>query len=91
MGYLIDKAVVEVSIIQAQNLVGKCMSDYLDFGLPMCMHIMTVCFLLALPPNSYVEIYLLPDWMFPKSVKKVNQTAVIKRTNSPFYGKEFEL
>ena len=53
-----------------------------------------VCLLLYSPSaslSSYVEVSLLPDWLFMKSAKGPYRTTVIDGTVTPFYGEEFHL
>ena len=90
VGYLLDKAVVEVSVIQAKNLPGKCELPLNSDRTKRIKVPILLMFCKTAQLNSYVEVHLLPNWLFKKG-KKPRQTPVTKGTMNPYYGVEFQL
>ena len=41
--------------------------------------------------DPYVELTLMPDWLFPDTVKKKFKTAVHEKTLDPFFNEDFFL
>ena len=87
------------SLIQCSNLLSS-LSHSLTLTLSLSLSLSLPPSLLSsipffLPPTGlsdpFVELSLLPEWLFPESAKELFKTTVQKQTVDPVFNQEFKM
>ena len=90
VGYLKQSSLVEVDVIQGKNLPG--FRDMYKSGLlkkPFCYNTSLSIYLGLSDP--FVQLTLMPSWIFSESSGKCFKTTVQRRTLNPFFNETFKL
>ena len=90
IGYLMDSNILEVTIIQGKDFAKDLKNGSKNF-VYVCMSLCIVNTKLYTHVGIYVELHLLPRWLFKESSRLTFKTNAEKHTTNPLYSKEFRM